>query len=176
VFGDGLEGHYLLPHIMGHNICVDVFGSSSDAEVERPTPGSTGPPPMFGMHGEAGACTWQVVHCESSDAGASVTLVAHLRRTCLEVQRTFSVTADGNAVRVDESMSNLVGFERALGAANHITVGEAFLRGRSTRFSCNADKGQTWMEAGACSTFGDNLSFDYPAVPSKHGQPLDWCT
>ena len=176
IFGDGLEGHYLLPHIMGHNLCVDVFGASTDAEVARPIPGSIGPPVMFGMHGEAGSCTWQVVHTESSAAGASVTLAAHLRRTCLEVQRTFSVTAEGDAVRVDESLSNLVGFERALGAANHITIGEAFLRSRQTRFSCNADKGQTWMEEGACSTFADNLSFDYPALPSKQGEPLDWCT
>ena len=95
---------------------------------------------MHGMHGEAGACTWQVVSFETTESGASVTLAAHLRRTCLEVQRTFSVTAVGNAVRVDESMANLVGFERALGTANHITLGDAFLRGRSTRFSCNADK------------------------------------
>ena len=40
-------------------------GRASDAWLGRP-------PPMFGMHGEAGACTWQVIHCESSDAGASV--------------------------------------------------------------------------------------------------------
>ena len=58
---------------------------------------------------------WQVVSFEATEDGASVTLSAHLRRTCLEVQRTFSVTAAGDAVRVDESMANLVGFERALG-------------------------------------------------------------
>ena len=30
-------------------------------------------------------------------------------------------------------MANLVGFERALGCANHITIGEAYLRDRESQ-------------------------------------------
>jgi hypothetical protein len=58
VFGEGLEGHYLLPHIMGHNLCMDVFGAHSEAETAAPSPGAIGAPPNHGMHGEAGICTW----------------------------------------------------------------------------------------------------------------------
>ena len=132
---------------MGHNLCLDVFGGQTDAEVSAPIPGSAGPPVISGLHGEAGACSWDVVHKHQDADGASVTLAAHLRRTCLEVQRTFSVTAGGDAVRVDETIVNLVGFQRALGCANHITLGEGFLKSGSTRFACNADKGQVILPA-----------------------------
>jgi hypothetical protein len=71
-------------------------------------------------------------------------------------------------------MKNLVGFERALGCANHITIGEAFLKERSTVFSCNADRGHTWMEDGACSSFESNSSFEYPHLPKQGGGTLDW--
>ena len=169
--GEDLEGHYLLPHIMGHNLCLDVFGGQTDAEVSAPIPGSAGPPVISGLHGEAGACTWDVVHKHQDADGASVTLAAHLRRTCLEVQRTFSVTAAGDAVRVDETIVNLVGFQRALGCANHITLGEGFLKSGSTRFACNADKGQTWMEPGQTTTFADNTS-QLPALPRVRNTAL----
>ena len=33
IFGDGLEGKYVLQHIMGHNLCLDVFGDHSPGEV-----------------------------------------------------------------------------------------------------------------------------------------------
>lgn len=32
-----------LPHLMGHNLCVDVFGGSTDLETASPIPGSIGP-------------------------------------------------------------------------------------------------------------------------------------
>ena len=69
-------------------------------------------------------------------------------------------------------------FDRALGCANHITVGESFLRERTTRFSCNADKGHTWPEPDACTTFANNTSFTYPSLPSKEkdADSLDWTT
>ena len=35
VFGDGLEGRHLLSHIMGHNLCLDVFGAHSKAGLGR---------------------------------------------------------------------------------------------------------------------------------------------
>jgi hypothetical protein len=118
IFGEGLEGRHLLPHIAGHNLCLDVFGNHSEAEIQAATPGSVAGPTVAihpGMHGEAGMCTWHVVASEQTAAWASVTLRAHLRRTALEVQRTFSVTVDSSAIKVNEQIRNLVGFERALG-------------------------------------------------------------
>eukprot|EP01052_Picozoa_sp_SAG31_P073090 SAG31_NODE_32096_length_360_cov_0.766284_1_plen_70_part_10 len=44
----------------------------------------------------------------------------------------------------------------ALGMANHVTVGEAFLRDRSTVFSCNGDRGHTWMTEDGNSDFAHN--------------------
>ena len=103
VFGEGVEGRHLLPHIMGHNLCLDVFGGHTQGEVDEPVPGALqGPSIKAGMHGEAGACTWHVVGMQQTASGAQFTMVAHLRRTCLEVQRTFSVTASTPVVKVNE--------------------------------------------------------------------------
>ena len=34
---------------MGHNLCLDVFGGQTDAEVSAPIPGSAGPPVISGL-------------------------------------------------------------------------------------------------------------------------------
>ena len=105
-----MEGRHLLPHIMGHNLCLDIFGAHTEREIMAPVPGSADSVPFkAGMHGEAGSCTWYVLGVEQTSSFAQVSLCAHLRRTCLDVVRTFSVTADSAVVKVHEKMVNRVG-------------------------------------------------------------------
>ena len=66
--------------------------------------------------------------------------------------------------------------QRALGKAEHITFGDAFLRDRRTQFTCNADKGHTWREpVGAKQTMATDVDFDYPLIPALDGSAeVDW--
>lgn len=164
IFGDGLEGKYLLSHICGHNLCLDVFGAHSAAESRHAGR-------AMSFHGEAGQVTWDVVEArvegEGAGARATLTLSAHLRHTLLSVTRTFTLRAGERTVKVTEAMKNLVGFQRALGRAQHVTFGAAFLRGHRTSFTTNCDRGRTWPDAlGEHASFEPASDFAYPRVPA----------
>ena len=103
VIGDGAEGE-LLACINGHNLCADVFGAQSEGETAA----------GLCFHGEAGLVQWEVTAFDDS----SVTLAAHLRQTALDITRTY--TLQGPVCHVSESITNLVGFERALGEHNRL--------------------------------------------------------
>jgi len=104
-----------------------------------------------------------------------VTLTAHLSATMLEVRRCFKIVNSSAVIRVEETIKSLVGFERALGRAEHVTIGNAFLKDGAV-FHTNADKGHTLdEESGPHGAYARNESFDYPQVPSKGSDVAkDW--
>jgi len=168
IFGSGLEGKYVLQHIMGHNLCLDVFGDHSPGEVAKSG---------LAFHGEAGQVTWRVTAVQRGEQRAEMTLCAHLRHTCLEVTRTFVVQAGEPTVKVTETIRNLVGFQRALGRAEHVTFGTAWLRSGKVRFTANVDKGHTWPdELSPDCPYKSDVDFDYPNIPSSRGDGsmVDW--
>ena len=164
-FDDSLESK-LLSNILGHNLCVDVFGGQSEGEARS---GLT-------FHGEAGMVTWDVVSAESGAEGATLSLSAFLRHTAMEITRVIHLAAGSSCVEVKESVKNLVGFERAYGCAQHATLGEAFLKDRPALFACNADKGWTWPhdDLESITTFAANREFDYPNIPRRDDGSSDW--
>ena len=114
--GDGLLEGQLLSCIAGHNLTCDVFGGHSKGEVEKAG---------LCFHGEAGLVQWEVA--EVDEPNCSVTLSAHLRHTCLDVSRKY--TLSGHVCEVEESITNLCGFERAMGRSQHVTLSHDFLSG-----------------------------------------------
>jgi len=159
-----LEGE-LLCGLSGINLCCDVFGAHSAGEVAA----------GLCFHGEAGLTTWEVR--EADRAAGTVTLAAHLRRSELEVSRTFSL--DGAVLSMAETLTNLAGFERALGRAQHVTVGDKFMDGGCS-FRASCDKGMTWPEdedpdGSLGSKWKPATAFEYPDLPLREGGTESWC-
>jgi len=166
IFGSEAEGKYVLQHIMGHNLCLDVFGDHSTGETSQSG---------LAFHGEAGQVTWKVTGVERNGDTSSLTVAAHLRHTCLDVTRRFSVKAGCPTVKVEETMRNLVGFQRAMGRAEHVTFGSHWLGSHQVRFTANVDKGRTWPDAlGEHASYQPDVDFDYPEIPGSKGSPVDW--
>ena len=163
VFGDSLEGR-LLSSIAGHNLCIDVFGEQSPGECDA---GLT-------FHGEAGMVVWSSAESGHDDGAAWFVLTTQLPNTCLEVERRYSLGDDARTVDVEETITNLVGFERAMGRSQHATLGADFLRGGAL-FSCNADRGHTWQKPhDEAATWAVDADFTYPDVPNADGSTSDW--
>jgi len=167
VYGGTPEGT-LLSSIAGHNLCCDVFGAHSEGEE---TVGLT-------FHGEAGIVPWSV---ESADCGqelATLVMTAELPHTALTIRRTYRLASKSQTIRVDETAINKVGFQRALGVAQHVTLGSPFLgtSQKPTLFAANADRGLTWPQpySDLPHAFAVNESFGYPDVPSADGASQDW--
>lgn len=169
IYGDHGESK-LLSSIAGHNICCDVFGLTSEGEQKASVP----------CHGEAGVVQWEAVSAAADGKAAVLVMEAHLRHTAMTIRRTFTLGASSRTMRVDETIKNLVGFERALGVAQHATLGRAFLVGTDSPalFAVNADKGTTWPDPHSeyDYAFKVDAEFDYPNIPSRNGPTLDWTT
>ncbi len=167
---DVLESQ-LLSTIGGHSLCCDVFGKHSKGEVERSN---------LSFHGEAGLKEWEVTKVTKE----SLTMSCRLQESQLFLSREYTVV--DNLIKVTETMTNLVGFQRALGRSQHVTIGSAMLgedhnadddsgSSSSTIFSTNCDIGMTWPEDnGIHSNFSINESFKYPFIPRKDTSKDDW--
>ena len=166
IYGDSLEGK-LLSSICGHNLCVDVFGGHSDAEVAN---GLT-------FHGEAGMQTWTVDRCVTTAHTCCVHMSVLLPLTQLKIERDITIQDGSSVISICERMINLVGFERALGRSQHATLGRAFLEDGCT-WTCNADRGMTWPmeEDNSPEGFATFKEFIYPQIPLNNGEEADWCT
>ena len=147
----------LLAGIMGHNLCLDIFGGPSAEEADA---GLT-------AHGEASVARYSV---DAKDT--ALTMQALLPIAGLRLRRTISL--HGNAACVLETVENLAGYDRPVGWTQHVTLGRPFLRHGATQFRCAATRSQVFE-----STFGpaDFLQpaaeFDWPFAPHADGCAVD---
>jgi hypothetical protein len=153
----------LLASIGGHSYCLDVFGAHSEGETKHSG---------LSFHGEAGLKEWEVTDVTDN----SVTLSCHLKETQLAVSREFTVHADLPVIQVSETLKNLVGFQRALGRQQHVTIGSEMLKGDACTFTTNCDKGRTWPDDnGENSFFATGKDFEVGEnIPRKDGGTDDW--
>src|SRR5205085_4897079 len=93
-FGSGPDAR-LLAGIMGHNLCLDIFGGPSDEEA------AAGMSP----HGDA-----SVVRYEIAVLNGALSMRARLPLADLRVERR--VTLQGRAVHFEESVENLTACDR----------------------------------------------------------------
>ena len=110
VYGGGADAQ-LLAAIMGHNLCLDIFGGPSDEEAAA----------GFGAHGEA-----SVVAYEISAASGHLTMQAPLPEARLHVERHIEL--HDRTVHVREAVENLAAADRPVGWTEHVTLGPPFRR------------------------------------------------
>jgi hypothetical protein len=144
LYGDGPDGR-LLAGIMGHNLCLDLFGVPSKEEAAA---GLT-------VHGEG-----SVVHYEVSQRDdASLTMRARFPLAQLDFQRHLELS--DRSVIIRESVESLASCDRAIGWTQHVTLGPPFLEKGVTLFRSSATRSKVF-EGG----FGDH---DYlPAGAEFH--------
>jgi hypothetical protein len=136
----------LLAGIMGHNLCVDLFGPPSAAEA------------AIGMtvHGEA-----SVVPYEIEAGGSELVQTALLKLAGLEVWRRIRL--EGTTVRIVESVENVLPYDRPIAWTEHVTLGPPFLEKGSTRFRLTATQSRSM----------EGKDFDWPHLPKPDGSRED---
>ena len=146
----------LLAGIMGHNLCLDLFGGPSDAEAAA---GLT-------VHGEGSVASYEV----ASQDGA-ITERAMLPMAQLRFERRVRVRAGSRLVRISETVENLSGCDRPIAWTQHVTLGPPFLANGSTEFRAPATRSKVFEE-----DFGQGkgylkigAEFDWPNAPKISG-------
>ena len=145
----------LLAGIMGHNLCLDIFGGPSPDEAAA---GLT-------AHGEVSTARFAVVA-----RGSEITASAVLHAAQLRVQR--HIVLANREVRIHERVENLSATDRPIGWTQHVTLGPPFLEKGVTQFRVPATRSRVFESAfGPDDALVPGADFSWPLAPRRGG---DW--
>jgi hypothetical protein len=157
-YGSDAESR-LLCGIMGHNLCMDIFGGPS---AEEAAAGLT-------VHGEASIGPYQIT------AGAhELTQQATFPTAQLRFQRTIRLAPGRRAVHFAESVENLCAADRPIGWTQHVTLGPPFLERGTTQFRASATRSKVFEgDFGAGGYLKPAAVFDWPVAPRTDNSTAD---
>ncbi|WP_321473938.1 hypothetical protein [uncultured Paludibaculum sp.] len=154
VYGANAESR-LLSGILGHNLCLDLFGGPSPEEAAA----------GLGVHGEGSVNEYDI-----TVAGDTLTQRTILQLAHLSFQRTIQLPAGSRRATITETVENLDCCDRPIAWTQHVTLGPPFLERGLTQFRAAATKSQVidasfsgagYMKPGA--------EFTWPMVPTING-------
>ena len=143
-YGIASEGR-LLSGILGHNLCLDLFGPPSEEESAAGIP----------IHGEANVVEWTFIPSPRGFTGS-----CDLPAAQLKFERR--VQLNGQEILFDETVENISSLDRPVAWTEHVTFGPPFLEHGVTEFRAPATRSRT-----AGSSYVD---FDWPLLPKPAGQ------
>ena len=115
-FGTGVDAK-LLAGIMGHNLCLDLFGGPSPEEAAA---GLT-------AHGEGSVNCYEIVEERGE-------LILQLTLPIAQLKFTRTIQLHGQHVRIQETVENLAATDRPLAWTQHVTLSPPFLDPATTEF------------------------------------------
>jgi hypothetical protein len=155
-YGGGADAS-LLAGLMGHNLCLDIFGGPSADEAAAGLP----------VHGEVSTARFTVVSQSNEIALNAVLPAAQLR-----LDRR--IVLEDRAVHVHESVENLSAVDRPIGWTQHVTLGPPFLEKGATVFRASATKSRVFDGTfGPDDTLIAGADFDWPLAPRVSGGTQD---
>jgi hypothetical protein len=148
----------LLSGILGHNLCLDIFGVPSEAEYAA---GLT-------VHGESSVAPYEI-----EISGVRMIAKAHLPLAQLDFERELELAPNG-VVNIRETVTNLTAIDRPLAWTQHVTMGPPFLEPGITKLSMNAPKSMVFPgDFGEAQPYKPGATFDWPHAPNKDGSTSD---
>lgn len=155
-YGNGDDAK-LLAGIMGHNLCLDLFGGPSRDEAAA---GLT-------VHGEASVLRYDLAESEGE-------FIARLTLPLAQLEFSRSIQLHGDHVRIRESVENLTAMDRPLAWTQHVTLGPPFLDPASTRFNASMTRSMVSdTDTGFDAYLRPGIEFNWPAAPRPDGGVAD---
>lgn len=145
-YGDDDESR-LLAGIMGHNLCLDLFGAPSPEEFAA---GMT-------VHGEASIVPYQI-----SLGDRDLTAAGLLPAAQLQFERRIRL--EGARILITETVENTSVLDRPIAWTQHVTLGPPFLEKGVTQFRAPGTKGRS---------LGSDHDFEWPWKPNATGETED---
>lgn len=147
----------LLAGIMGHNLCLDIFGGPSPEEFAA---GIT-------VHGEGSIAPYEI-----AAGGGRLSLRATLPLAQLRFERSLELR--DHEIHIAETVENLTASDRPIAWTQHVTLGPPFLERGVTQFRLPATRSKVFE-----SEFGDHAylktgaEFVWPQAPLSAGGSID---
>ena len=156
IYGEGVDAP-LLAGIMGHNLCLDIFGGPSEEEARAGLP----------VHGEVSTARFDL-----ATTAASLTMRAQLPQAQLRFERRIDLA--GRSVRMREEVQNLSATDRPVGWTQHVTLGPPFLEHERTEFHASATRAKVFEGLfGPADYLAAGAEFDWPHAPRAAGGTHD---
>lgn len=152
----------LLAGLMGHNLCLDLFGGPT---AEEAAAGIT-------VHGEA-----SVAPHEIRVEGQALTHRVVLAQSQLRFSRRISFVS-ASRVRFEEEVENLAAWDRPIAWTQHVTLGAPFISPGRTQFRVSATRSKVFESdfTGGKGYMAIGAEFDWPHVPCLKGGTVDMRT
>ena len=149
----------LLAGIMGHNVCIDLFGGPSADEAAA---GIT-------VHGDASVAPYSLAVVDGH-----IVASASLRNSRLYFERRISLADDGRSVSIAETVENQSTWDRPIAWTQHVTLGPPFIEPGTTEFRASATRSKSFEgDSGPDGYMQAGAEFDWPMVPLKRGGTAD---
>jgi hypothetical protein len=156
MFGTGTDAK-LIAGIMGHNVCLDLFGGPSDREAAA---GLT-------AHGEGSVVPYEL-------SGDAKTLVARATLPIARLDVERRIVLEGENVNVLEVVRNIGNTERSIGWTQHVTLGPPFLEPGATQFRASASRSKVYeTQFGISDYMSPGAECAWPTVPCVNGGTAD---
>jgi hypothetical protein len=155
-FGSGSDAR-LLAGIMGHNLCLDMFGGPSNEEAAA----------GVSAHGDGSVAPYEM----DTSEGALV-MRAQLPTAQLLVERRIELRE--RTVGIREVVENLAAFDRPIAWTQHVTLGPPFLQKGVTEFRVSATRSKAFeARFGADDYLDPGVEFEWPFAPATGGGQVD---
>ncbi len=155
-FGAGADAK-LLAGIMGHNLCLDLFGGPSSEEALA---GLT-------VHGEGSVDCYDVA--ESGNE-----LLLRLTLPLAQLRFSRSIQLHTQHVRIHEVVENLSATDRPLAWTQHVTLSPPFLDPATTEFRASLTRSMvSESDPGFDAYLRPGAEFDWPMAPQPDGGHAD---
>jgi hypothetical protein len=128
-----MEGK-LLSGIVGHNVCLDYFGSPSPEEAKL----------GLSQHGEAPSSKWRIADQRISASGASIRLGVHLPAAGLGFSREIRLRRGESVIYFQETVVNERKADHFFHWVQHVTLGPPFITAESSRIVLPGTRGLTF--------------------------------
>ncbi len=153
---------------VGHFVCVDGFGSPSDAERKAGLEG----------HGEAHRLAWSTEFAGESDGATVVRQAVMLPRVHEVLQRELRLRPGENVIYVTSRLTSLLDFDRPVNWAEHATIGSPFLERGVTVVDISPNRALTRprpeaSRSGLVHRLASGAEFDWPMAPLRSGGQVD---
>jgi len=155
-YGSGVDAR-LLAGIMGHNLCLDIFGGPSGEEAAA----------GIGVHGEGAVAAYDV-----REVDGALVMSACLPLAQIRFQRV--ITLREATIGIREAVESLAAFDRPIGWTQHVTLSPPFLECGVTRFEMPATKSKVFeREFGPADYLKPGAEFEWPIAPRNGKKAAD---
>ena len=155
-FGNGPDAK-LLVGIMGHNLCLDLFGGPSPEETAA---GLT-------VHGESSVDRYDITEALGE-------LLLRVTLPLAQLRFSRSIQLHGQHIRVYEVVENLSAMDRPLAWTQHVTLSPPFLDPATTQFRTSMSRSiVSETDPGFAAYLSPGSEFIWPAAPRSDGRLAD---